>query len=143
MEGKTHSGQRRRRLLQARDRSEVAAWSAAVGEEEVHKELEDEAGPVRRCVGERHGAAAALGSWGRAFGDNYSRVAGRPTPWEVRQVAAEDAAAPDDSKKEPEPLAVISSCLRSDPRLNEEAATALDQMVKAAYRSMRNPETTA
>ena len=43
-----------------------------------------------------------------------------------------------DSKKEPEPLAVISSCLRSDPRLNEEAATALDQMVKAAYRSMRS-----
>ena len=44
---------------------------------------------------------------------------------------------------EPEPLAVISSCLRSDPRLNEEAAVALDQMVKAAYRSMRSPETTA
>ena len=40
-------------------------------------------------------------------------------------------------KKEPEPLAVISSCLRSDPRLNEEAAAALDQMVKAVYRSMR------
>ena len=43
-------------------------------------------------------------------------------------------------KKEPEPLAVISSCLRSDPRLNEEAAAALDQMVKAAYRSMIGPE---
>ena len=42
------------------------------------------------------------------------------------------------SKKEPESLAVISSCLRSDPRLNEEAAAALDQMVKAAYRSMIN-----
>ena len=42
-------------------------------------------------------------------------------------------------KNEPEPLAVISSCLRSDPRLNEEAATALDQMVKAAYKSMRTP----
>ena len=40
------------------------------------------------------------------------------------------------SKKEPEPLAMISSFLRSDPRLNEEAAAALDQMVKAAYRSM-------
>ena len=46
------------------------------------------------------------------------------------------------SKKEPEPLAVISSCLRSDPRLNEEAAAALDQIVKAAYRSMRNLERT-
>ena len=39
-------------------------------------------------------------------------------------------------KEEPEPLAVISSCLHSDPRLNVEAAVALDQMVKAAYRSM-------
>ena len=44
----------------------------------------------------------------------------------------------DHLKVEPEPLAVISSCLRSDPRLNEEAAVALDQMVKAAYRSMTN-----
>ena len=43
-------------------------------------------------------------------------------------------------KTEPEPLAVISSCLRSDPRLNEHAAAALDEMVKAAYRSMRGPE---
>ena len=33
---------------------------------------------------------------------------------------------------------MISSCLHSDPRLNEEAAVALDQMVKAAYRSMAN-----
>ena len=41
-----------------------------------------------------------------------------------------------DSKKEPEPLAVISSCLLSDPRLNEDTAAVLDQMVKAAYRSM-------
>ena len=46
------------------------------------------------------------------------------------------------SKKEPEPLAVISSCLRSDPRLNEEASTALDQIVKAAYKSMSSPERT-
>ena len=38
--------------------------------------------------------------------------------------------------EETEPLAVISSCLHSDPRLNAEAAVALDQMVKAAYRSM-------
>ena len=46
------------------------------------------------------------------------------------------------SKAEPEPLAVISSCLRSDPRLNEDAAAALDQMVKAAYKSMSSPERT-
>ena len=44
------------------------------------------------------------------------------------------------SKAKPEPLAVISSCLRSDPRLNEDSAAALDQMVKAAYRSMSSPE---
>ena len=43
------------------------------------------------------------------------------------------------TKKGPEPLAVISSYLRSDPQLNKEAAAALDQMVKAAYRSMRTP----
>ena len=40
--------------------------------------------------------------------------------------------------KDPEPLAVISSCLHSDPRLNEESAVALDQLVRAAYRSMVN-----
>ena len=47
------------------------------------------------------------------------------------------------SKAEPEPLAVISSCLRSDPRLNKDAAEVLDQIVKAAYRSMSNSETAA
>lgn len=46
----------------------------------------------------------------------------------------------DPSKTEPEPLAVISSCLRSDPRLNKDAAEALDQIIKAAYRSMSSPE---
>ncbi|MCY3570799.1 MAG: helix-turn-helix domain-containing protein [Chloroflexi bacterium] len=44
------------------------------------------------------------------------------------------------AKIEPEPLAVISSCLRSDPRLDEDAAAALEQIVKAAYRSMSSPE---
>ena len=39
-------------------------------------------------------------------------------------------------KEEPEPLAVISSCLYSDPRLSEKAGVALDQMVKSAYRNM-------
>ena len=46
----------------------------------------------------------------------------------------------DACKNEPEPLAVISSYLRSDPQLNEEAAVALDEMVKAAYKSMRGTE---
>lgn len=40
------------------------------------------------------------------------------------------------TKVEPEPMTAISSRLHSDSRLNEEAAVALDQMVKAAYRSM-------
>ena len=40
------------------------------------------------------------------------------------------------AREEPEPLAVISSCLHSDLRLNDEVAAALDQMVKAAYGSM-------
>ena len=44
------------------------------------------------------------------------------------------------SKCHPEPLAVISSCIHSDPQLNEEASMALDQMVKAAYMSMRRPK---
>ena len=42
------------------------------------------------------------------------------------------------TKVEPELLTVISSCLHSDPRLNEEATVALDQMIKLAYRSMAN-----
>ena len=45
-----------------------------------------------------------------------------------------------DFKKQPEPLALISSCLRTDPRLNEDTAIVLDHMVKAAYRSMSGPD---
>lgn len=40
-------------------------------------------------------------------------------------------------KKEAEPLAMISSYLRSDPQLNEDAAAALDELVKVAYKRMR------
>lgn len=40
------------------------------------------------------------------------------------------------AKLGPEPMAVISSCLHADPRLSEEAAIAIDRMVRAAYRSM-------
>ena len=36
-----------------------------------------------------------------------------------------------------EPLAMISTYLRSDPHLTPEAAKALDELVKAAYRQMR------
>ena len=59
---------------------------------------------------------AALAAWSGLEVDRFVRSAG--------------------GKEEPEPLAVISSCLHSDPRLNEESAVALDQLVRAAYRSM-------
>jgi transcriptional regulator with XRE-family HTH domain len=44
-----------------------------------------------------------------------------------------------DGKKasRPEPLALISSYLRSDPNLTKEAALALDEMVKATYSRLR------
>ena len=40
-------------------------------------------------------------------------------------------------KEEPERLAMISTYLRTDPQLNEEAAIALDEIVKAAYKRLR------
>lgn len=45
------------------------------------------------------------------------------------------------AKKEPKPMAVISSCLHADPHLTEEAAVAIDQMVRTAYRSMASQRT--
>ena len=47
------------------------------------------------------------------------------------------------SKRSPEPLAVISVCLHSDPQLNQESATIIEQMVKAAYKTMRSTARTA
>lgn len=40
-------------------------------------------------------------------------------------------------RSDPEPLAVISTYLRSDKHLTPESATALDQIIKAAYEQMR------
>lgn len=37
----------------------------------------------------------------------------------------------------PEPLAMISTYLRSDPNLSEESATALDELIKATYQRLR------
>jgi transcriptional regulator with XRE-family HTH domain len=37
----------------------------------------------------------------------------------------------------PEPLAMISTYLRSDPHLTNEAATALDELIKATYERLR------
>ena len=36
-----------------------------------------------------------------------------------------------------EPLAMISTYLRSDPNLSQEAATALDELIKATYERLR------
>lgn len=44
-------------------------------------------------------------------------------------------------KDVPEPLAVISACLRTDPRLNEEAATALDQNGQGGLQEHDQPVT--
>ncbi len=49
-------------------------------------------------------------------------------------VRSEEKAAP------AEPLAMISTYLRSDPNLTAEAATALDELVKAAYGRLRKPK---
>ncbi len=43
----------------------------------------------------------------------------------------------DQAKSEAEPLAMISTYLRSDANLTPEAAEALDQLVKATYERMR------
>lgn len=45
-------------------------------------------------------------------------------------------------KEEPERLAMISTYLRSDPQLNEAAAAALDEIVKAAYKEIRKAMST-
>jgi transcriptional regulator with XRE-family HTH domain len=39
----------------------------------------------------------------------------------------------------PEPLAMISTLLRADKHLSAEAATALDELVRATYARMRRP----
>ena len=40
------------------------------------------------------------------------------------------------SLPQPEPLAVIAQTLRRDPNLSDEAADALDEMIKVAYRQL-------
>jgi LAS superfamily LD-carboxypeptidase LdcB len=60
---------------------------------------------------------AALAAWSGLNADDYIRSV-EPRP-------------------EAEPLAKISTYLRSDRNLSPEAATALDEMIKAAYRQMR------
>jgi transcriptional regulator with XRE-family HTH domain len=64
---------------------------------------------------------SALCRWAGLDADAYMR----PRPG----TAAKDA---------PEPLAAISTYLRSDPNLSPEAAEAMDELVKATYARLRN-----
>lgn len=50
---------------------------------------------------------------------------------------ADDFVRSDVERPEPETLAVISTYLRADPHLSTEAATALDELVKATYARLR------
>lgn len=64
---------------------------------------------------------AALAAWSGLDVDNYVRSA-------------------TDDRPQPEPLAMISTYLRSDRHLSPEAATALDEMIKAAYHMLQDKE---
>lgn len=46
----------------------------------------------------------------------------------------------DEDRPSPEPLAQITTYLRSDRNLSPEAATALDQLIKATYDRLRSAE---
>jgi transcriptional regulator with XRE-family HTH domain len=60
---------------------------------------------------------AALAAWSGLDTDDYVRS--------------------DQARPEPESLAVISTYLRSDKNLSSEAATAIDELVKATYERLR------
>jgi transcriptional regulator with XRE-family HTH domain len=53
---------------------------------------------------------------------------------------ADDFIRSDEDRTEPEPLAQITTYLRSDRNLSPEAATALDQLIKATYERLRKAE---
>ena len=63
---------------------------------------------------------AALVSWSGLVADDYIRS--------------------EDARREAEPLAKISTYLRSDRNLTPEAATALDELIKAIYNRLRSQE---
>jgi len=53
---------------------------------------------------------------------------------------ADDFIRSEETRPEPEPLAKITTYLRSDRNLSPEAATALDQLIKATYDRLRKAE---
>jgi transcriptional regulator with XRE-family HTH domain len=52
-------------------------------------------------------------------------------------LTVDDFVRSDDARPDPESLAKITTYLRSDRNLSTEAATALDEMIKAAYERLR------
>lgn len=64
---------------------------------------------------------AALVAWSGLNADDY-----------VRSI--------DDQRSEQEPLAMISTYLRGDRNLSSEAATAMEEMIKAAYHQLRRKD---
>ena len=55
-------------------------------------------------------------------------------------LAADDYVRSDTTRPAVEPLAKISTYLRSDKNLSRESATALDELIKATYERLRNKE---
>lgn len=55
-------------------------------------------------------------------------------------LAADDFIRTEEDRPEPEPLAKITTYLRSDRNLTPEAATALDQIIKATYERLKSSE---
>jgi transcriptional regulator with XRE-family HTH domain len=53
---------------------------------------------------------------------------------------ADDYVRADDDRPAPEPLAMISTLLRGDRNLSPEAATALDELIKATYERLRHKD---
>ena len=64
---------------------------------------------------------AALAAWSGIDVDDFVRSATQDRP-------------------QPEPLAKITTYLRSDRTLSPQAATALDEIIKAAYRQLQEQE---
>jgi len=70
----------------------------------------------------------------------------RPDVDSLAALAAWSGLSPDDyvrsknRRPEPEPLAMVSTYLRSDPHLTEEAVVALDVLIKTAYERLRTEE---
>jgi transcriptional regulator with XRE-family HTH domain len=53
-------------------------------------------------------------------------------------LSTDDFVRSDDTRPEPEPLAKITTYLRSDRNLSPEAATALEEMIKVTYERLRH-----